>query len=65
MIIVSCNFRGLGSNYKNESIRDLINIEKASILVIQETKLEYHILEVNYKIWKKSKAKDIGFRGAS
>jgi exonuclease III len=39
MKIVSWNCRGLGSNHKKEELKKLLQVEKPSILMLQETKL--------------------------
>jgi exonuclease III len=39
MKIISWNCRGLGSNHKKEEIKKLLQVEKPSILMLQETKM--------------------------
>jgi len=37
---LSWNCKGFGNNMKVEALRDLINIEKPSMILFQETKME-------------------------
>jgi exonuclease III len=47
MIVVSWNYRGLGSKVKVKALRDLIRAENPSIVLIQETKLvDWEILSI-------------------
>ena len=55
MIVLSWNCRALGSKSKEESLRDLIRVEKPTIILIQETKLEeVEELQIGKNIWKKT-----------
>jgi exonuclease III len=40
MKFLSWNCRGFGSNSKVEALKDLVKIEKPSVILLQETKME-------------------------
>ena len=40
MKIVSWNYRGMGSNLKEEAMKSLVGLESSDIILIQETKME-------------------------
>jgi exonuclease III len=39
MITTSWNCRGMGSKKKEEALKDILKISKASVLLLQETKM--------------------------
>jgi exonuclease III len=66
MKIVSYNCRILGSKLKKEEVKKLIQAEKPSILMIQETKMrEQETLKDLQKIWIKYDGRALSSRGAS
>jgi exonuclease III len=66
MKIVSWNCRGLGSNLKKEEVKKLIQVEKPSILMLQETKMrEQETLKDLQKIWNNCDGRAVSSRGAS
>ena len=66
MNYVSWNCRGLGSNLKEEAVKDNVRLYKPKVLLIQETKLEDSVLLQASKVfWKKGQAKAVSSRGAS
>jgi hypothetical protein len=66
MKIVSWNCRGLGSNHKKEELKKLLQVEKPSILMLQETKLgELETLKDLQKIWNNCDGRAVSSRGAS
>ena len=66
MWYISWNCRGLGSNQKEEALKDIIRINKPDILLIQETKMEDSILyQVGHALWKKGPGIAISSKGAS
>jgi exonuclease III len=50
----SFNVRGLGSCVKHNKIRDLVRIENADFLALQETKMETISEAIVYSIWGSS-----------
>jgi exonuclease III len=55
MIVLSWNCRDLGRKSKEDALRDLIRVEKPTIILIQETKLEeVEELQIGKNIWKKT-----------
>ena len=55
MIMLSSNCRALGRKSKEDDLRDLIRVEKTTINLIQETKLEeVEELQIGKNIWKKT-----------
>jgi exonuclease III len=66
MKIVSWNCRGLGNPTKIEVVKDLMKVEPADILMLQETKIEGEaLLEINKHKWQKNTGKAISARGTS
>ena len=66
MRYISWNCRGLGSNQKEEALKDIIRINKPDVLLVQETKMEESILyQVGQAICKKGPAIAISSKGAS
>ena len=66
MHYISWNCRGLGSNQKEEALKDIIRINKPDILLIQETKMEDSILyQAGHELWKKGPGIAISSKGAS
>lgn len=64
MIRVSWNSCGMGSRHKAESIRDLIRMEKPSILLIQENKLEAEeAIKICKHQWRLSEGQAVNSRG--
>jgi hypothetical protein len=56
----------LGNPLKAEAVKDLLKIESAKILMLQETKIEGEtLLEINNLKWKKKAGKTISARGSS
>jgi exonuclease III len=52
MKIVSWNCRGLGNSAKIEAVKDLMKVEPADILMLQETKIEGEApLEISKNKW--------------
>ena len=65
MKIVSWNCRGLGSNLKKEEVKKLIQVEKPSILMPQETKMrENETLKDLKKIWNNCDVHPVSLREA-
>ena len=65
MKYVSWNCRGLGSNLKEESLKDIVRLYKPEVLLIQETKLEgVVLLQASKVFWKKGQGKAVSARGA-
>jgi exonuclease III len=55
MIMLSWNYRALGRKSKEDDLRDIIRVEKPTIILIQETKLEeVEELQIGKNIWKKT-----------
>jgi len=55
MVVISWNCRALGRKSKEDALRDLIRVEKPTIILIQETKLEeVEELQIGKNIWKKT-----------
>ena len=66
MKYVSWNCRGLGSNLKEEALKDIVRLYKPEVLLIQETKLEdVFLLQASKVFWKKGQVKAVSSRGAS
>jgi exonuclease III len=66
MKIVSWNCRGLGNPAKIEAVKDLMKVEPADILMLQETKIEGEaLLEISKHKWQKNTGKAISARGTS
>ena len=66
MKYISWNCRGLGSNLKEEALKDIVILYKPEVLLTQETKLEESVLLQASKVfWKKGQAKAVSSRGAS
>ena len=66
MKLVSWNCRGLGNHAKIEAVKDLLKLEPADILLLQETKIPGHaLLEISKTKWKKSAGKAVSARGSS
>ena len=66
MKIVSWNCRGLGSNKKLDSMKDLISTTSLNILMIQETKMEEAcFLQLAPFFWKFFEGLAVSARGAS
>jgi ribonuclease HI/exonuclease III len=66
MKIVSWNCRGLGNPTKIEAVKDLMKVEPADILMLQETKIEGEaLLEISKHKWQKNTGKAISARGTS
>jgi exonuclease III len=64
MKIVSWNCRGLGNPANIEAVKDLMKVEPADILMLQETKIEGEaLLEINKHKWQKNTGKAISARG--
>lgn len=60
------NCRGLGNPSKAEAVKDLLKIESAYILMLQETKIEARaLLDISKSKWKKSAGKAVNSRGSS
>jgi hypothetical protein len=43
MKFLSWNYRGFSSSLKVESLRDLIKLDKSSVILLQETKMEEYV----------------------
>jgi exonuclease III len=55
MIIKSWNCRGMGSKRKEEALKDIMKTSKASILLLQETKMsQQDALKTLLNVWKGS-----------
>ena len=66
MQFVSWNCRGLGSNSKEEAVKDLVRMSSPEILLIQETKMEEpKTIQASKKFWKKGDGRAVSARGAS
>ena len=66
MQYISWNCKGLGSALKEEALKDLVQIYKPEILLIQETKLEEaSLLQAAKSFWKKGPGTANNSRGAS
>ena len=66
MQFVSWNCRGLGSNSKEEVVKDLVRMSSPEILLIQETKMEEpETIQASKKFWKKGEGRAVSARGAS
>ena len=66
MMILSWNYRGLGSKVKEESMKDLILLAHPDIILIQEPNMDKDaFLQVSAKLWKKGGSAAISSRGAS
>jgi exonuclease III len=66
MIITSWNCRGMGSKKKEEALKDIIKTSKASILLLQETKMsQQDALKSLLNVWKGSLGVAGNARGAS
>jgi exonuclease III len=66
MKIVSWNCRGLGNSTKIEAVKDLMKVEPADILMLQETKIEGEaLLEISKNKWQKNTGKAISTTGSS
>ena len=66
MQYISWNCRGLGSNLKEEALKDIVRLYSLEIVLIQETKMEDFVLLRDSKaFWKKCQGKAISARGAS
>ena len=66
MKYVSWNCRGLGSNLKEEALKDIVRLYKPEVLLIQETKLEdVVLLQASKVFWKKGQVRAVSSRGAS
>jgi ribonuclease HI/exonuclease III len=66
MIITSWNCRGMGSKKKEEALKDILKSSKASILLLQETKMsQQDVLRTLSKAWKGSQGVAGNARGAS
>ena len=66
MQFVSWNCRGLGSNSKEEAVKDLVRMSSLEILLIQETKMEEpETIQASKKFWKKGEGRAVNARGAS
>eukprot|EP00253_Pinus_taeda_P009325 PITA_09325 len=64
MQLISWNCRGLGNPNKAEAIRDLLKMETADILMLQETKVEGEtLLNTSAKKWKFDSGKAVSARG--
>jgi exonuclease III len=66
MIITSWNCRGMGSKKKEEALKDILKSSKASILLLQETKMsQQDVLKTLSNVWKGSQGVVGDARGAS
>jgi ribonuclease HI/exonuclease III len=66
MIITSWNCRGMGSKKKEDALKDILKSSKASILLLQETKMsQQDVLRTLSKVWKGSQGVAENARGAS
>ena len=66
MKLVSWNCRGLGNHAKIEAVKDLLKMEPADILLLQETKIAGQaLLEISKSKWKKSAGIAVSARGSS
>ena len=66
MQLVSWNCRGLGNPNKAEAIKDLLKLETADILMLQETKIEGEtLLNTSIMKWKYDTGKAVSARGSA
>jgi exonuclease III len=66
MIINSWNCRGMGSKRKEEALKDIIKTLKASMLLLQETKMsQQDVLKTLLNVWKGSLRVTGNARGTS
>jgi exonuclease III len=66
MKIISWNCRGLGNSTNIEAVKDLMKVESADILMLQETKIEGEaLLEISKNKWQKNTGIAISARGSS
>jgi exonuclease III len=66
MKIISWNCRSLGNSTKIKAVKDLMKVEPADILMLQETKIEGEaLLEISKNKWQKNTGKAISARGSS
>jgi len=66
MQLISWNCRGLGNPNKAEAIKDLLKMETADILMLQETKVEGEtLLNTSAKKWKFDSGKAASARGTA
>eukprot|EP00253_Pinus_taeda_P024453 PITA_24453 len=66
MQMISWNCRGLGNPNKAEAIKDLLKIETADILMLQETKVEGEaLLNTSINKWKFDSGKAVSARGTA
>ena len=66
MQMISWNCRGLGNPNKAEAIKDLLKIETADILMLQETKVEGEaLLNISVNKWKFASGKAVSARGTA
>ena len=65
MQYISWNCRGLGSNLKEEALKDIGRLYSPEILLIQKTKMEdLALLQASKAYWKNGQAKVVSARGA-
>lgn len=65
MQVVSWNCRGLGNISKADSVKDLLKIATADILLLQETKIEEASLLLSKSKWSLKSGKVVSARGTS
>jgi hypothetical protein len=66
MILVSWNWRGLGSGPKSLAIKYLVKCKKPSIRLIQETKMSYEeVIKQCDSFWRNNNRLTMDARGAS
>ena len=66
MHLISWNCRGLGNPNKAEAIKDLLKMETADILMLQETKIEGEtLLNTSIMKWKYDSGKVVSARGSA
>ena len=66
MLIISLNSRGLGNPAKAEAFKNILKMEPADILLLQETKIEEAtLLSISRIKWKKNVGVAVSARGTS
>ena len=66
MLIISWNCRGLGNPAKAEAFKNILKMEPADILLLQETKIEEAtLLSISRLKWKKNAGVVVSARGTS
>ena len=66
MLIISWNCRGLGNPAKAEAFKNILKMEPADILLLQETKIEEAtLLSINRLKWEKNAGVAVSGKGTS